>query len=56
MKGTIVLKCTYIHARYQEKAPRTMADIANSIARSKVDAARVPSASLDMFEGCGKER
>ena len=40
----------HAHARYHEKAPRTMADIANSIARRKVDAARVPRASLDILK------
>ena len=39
----------YIHARYHEKLPRTKAEIANSRARSKVEAARVPRASLDML-------
>ena len=39
----------YVQARYHEKAPRTMADIANSSARRKVDAARVPRASFDML-------
>lgn len=39
----------YIQARYQEKAPRTIAEMANSRARRVVDAARVPRASLDIL-------
>ena len=40
-----------VQARYHEKIPNTKADIANSRARRKVAAARVPSASLDMLSG-----
>lgn len=40
----------YVHARYHEKVPRTKADIANSRARRKLDAARVPRASLDILK------
>ncbi len=40
----------YTHARYHEKMPRTMQDIANSRERRKVEAARVPRANLDMLK------
>ena len=39
----------YIHARYHEKEPKTIAEIANSRARSKVEVARVAKASLDIL-------
>ncbi len=48
MKGREDLIVAYIHARYHENMPKTMADIANSRARRRVAAARVPTASLDM--------
>ncbi len=48
MKGREDLIVAYIHARYHENMPKTMADIANSRARMRVAAARVPTASLDM--------
>ena len=40
----------YTHARYHEKMPRTKQDIANSMERRKVEAARVPRANLDMLK------
>ena len=43
-----------VHARYHEKAPRTMAEIANSMRRRNVEAARVPRASLDMLMVSGE--
>ena len=57
MKGREDFIGAYIHARYHENMPKTMADIANSRARRRVEAARVPRASLDMVtmwkRGCG---
>ena len=49
MRRRISSTQAYVQARYHEKAPSTMADMANSSARSKVDAARVPRASFDML-------
>lgn len=48
-----LIYCADIHARYHEKMPSTRAEIANSRARSKLDAARVPKASFDMLGGVG---
>lgn len=50
MQYRISINAQYIHARYHEKAPRTIAAIANSSARRKEAAARVPRASLDILK------